>query len=499
MGCASTAAKRTDKGLELDLLSEKNKGFVVLKVVSTRPISVFNPKWESIKISGNGMGEDLMDVTPTWNMFIGGPIPTESLYFAKLDAGEYKVTGMGSNGPGTGLLMVALTSDSTSFSEGLPKFNVVPDRLTNLGTVVYAPEIDKEHPEQLLLLAGPQGKQAAKNALLAEAKRAEIPLMEGGGWMITPPNEADVLKKARPLVSMMTFKNTKDGLLAASHLGQLLRRTGPGQWRSEPLDTLDRVFSLAETSDGRLIAGGEYGEYFVKDRASAWKAFRVGNENGKVTTIVPRPMGGTYFVVMNGLTTRVLLKKSYESETEVPVEILQLNDYSSNYLVTDNEIIFARNIPGITREVVFNRVDMRTMATTSKSENFFLMGWQYLPGGHVKVVRQNGLSNYNTTSEDGFQTFVHSETPGVFGSYWLDRENGLSIEPTNGIITVSNKLRKTSDGGKTWATYGNPLETRMYSGQIVFADDDEVLIQGSHMVYSTLNKGATWKRVFPND
>jgi hypothetical protein len=495
-GCANTAAKRTQNGLELDLLADANKGFVVLKVITTRPISLINPKWQSIKISSQGRGAELMDITPYYNMFMGSPVPTESLYFAKIDAGEYEITGMGSVGPGPGLLLAMLASDSATADRKLPKFTVVSGRLSNLGTIVYVPEIDKEQPERMFLLGGTAGKQAAKNALLAESKRTDISLIDGGGWLTTP-DEAEVLKQVRPLVSMFSFQKSDQGLFAVSHLGQVLRRTGIQTWSSEPIETLDRLFVLTQMPDGKFIVGSEYGEYFVKDAVLGWRAYRLGKENSRVVQIIPRQGIGTFFVLTDGLTTRLLLKKSIEDQVEAPVEVLQLNEIVSNLLVTQNEIIFAHNVPGITREVVLKRVDMRTLAVSSKSENFWVAGWQYMPSGEIKLTRQNGLSLYSSTSTDNLQTWTKDDVPVAFGAYWFDAANGLSLEVTTGIVMVNSKLRKTTDGGRSWSTYGNSLETKYYSGQIVFADDSEVLIQGSHMLYSTTDHGQTWKRVFP--
>lgn len=499
-GCATTAAKRTESGLDLDLVAKGKEGFVVLKVVSARPISLLNPKWQSIHVSADGKREELIDVTPSYNMLFGKHIPTESLYFAKLDAGEYEVTSMGSIGPGPGLLLALLASDHAAANEKLPRFKVEAGRLANLGTVVYVPEIEKEQPEQMFLLHGPAGRRAAKAALLGETQRAEISLQEGGGWttVATAETEAGVLAQARAHMSMLSIRKTDRGLIAGSHLGQIFRRTGPQAWSQETLDTLGTVFAVAEGIDGRAFAGSQYGEYFVKTPSGEWHGYRLEKEAGRIAYIEPRADGSAIFIAGDLRQTRVWFKKSIEDSAEAPTQIAKIDTPPDNMLVSGKEIILAFNVPGMFREAVITRVDKQSLKVTSQREKFWVLDWQYLPDGRVNLTRQNGLSLYSSTSTDNLQTWIHSDQPGAISNYWYDASHGLSLDMSPGFIMVANNLRSTDDAGKTWTRLGKPLETRHMAGRIVYADADEILVQGSHMLYSTLDRGNTWKRLFPS-
>lgn len=497
-GCANTAAKRTETGLELNLVAKDNEGFVILKVVSVRPISLLNPKWQSVEISTKGKHAEMKDITAQYNMLLGKHVPTESLYFAKLEAGEYEITGMGCMGPGPGLLLALLASDSASTNRKLPRFAVQPGRLANLGTLVYVPEIEKERAEQMFLLHGPAGKKAAKNALLFESLRTDIPVIEGGGWTsaATAEAEADVLEQARRHVSLLSIQSTGQQVSAGSHLGQIFRRTGPQKWSRETIDTLGRVYSVAQAPDGRVIAGSDYGEYFVKAGNGKWSTYRLAPETGRIAHIEPLANGSAIFVAGDLQQTRVWKKKSIEDNSESPTEVTRTNTPPDNILVTDNELIFAGNIPGITRKTVISRINKQTLALTSQNENFWVVDWKYRPDGTVAMTRQNGLSLYSSTWVDQQRTWQHSDVTGITG-YCHDTQQCVSIEASPGFTMVSNQLRQTSDGGTTWARVGKPLDTRNYAGRVVFADEKEVLLQGSDMLYSTTDNGATWQRLFP--
>lgn len=487
--------------MELDLAPAANKGFVVLKVVAVRPISILNPKWQSIRVSSNGRDEEISDITMHSTMFMGNGVVTESVYFAKLDAGDYDVTGMGSIGPGPGLLLALLASDQASADKKLPKFTVGAGRLANLGTIVYVPEMDKEQPARMFLLNGPAGKQSAKNALLAESRKTELTLPEGGGWMSssTATDEAAMLAQARPFVSMLSLRKSDRGLLAGAHLGQIFRRTGPQTWSGITVDTLNRIVAVAEAANGRIIAAGEYGEFFVQSASGAWGTYRLGNETSRIAYIEPRADGSALFLTGEFLKTRVLLKKVPEDKAEVPTEVATIDcpPFSLAPISTANELVLACNVPGISRETNITRIDKQTLAVKSQLENFWVLDWQYIADGEIKLTRQNGLSFYNSTSTDNAKTWLHSEDKANFSNYWNDKMRGFGLDISPGFTMVSNTLRKTEDGGKTWSNIGNPLDTKHFAGKIVHADPTEVMIQGSQMLYSTIDQGQTWKRIFP--
>jgi hypothetical protein len=498
-GCASPAAKRGEAGLDLDLSATANQGFVLLKVVSTRPISLLNPKWQSISVRSGDKTDAMFDITPAYSMLMGQHVPTESLYFAKLPAGKYVISEMGSVGPGPGLLLALLASDRAEADTQLPDFVVEAGRLANLGTIVYAPEIDKEQPERMVLLHGPMGKRAAQEAFLAESNRAQLPLPEGGGWGrdATAAAELAALAQARPLVSMLNLSEVSGGLMAGSHLGQIFRRAGPQIWTTEALDSLDTVYSFGKTADGRLIAGNSYGGYLVESGDGGWRRYRLGKETGRVAHIETRDDGSVIFITGSLLASKVWFKKSLEDAAEIPTEVATVETPPDSILSNGKEIFLAWKITGFSRESLITRIDKQSLAVTSQRENFWVIGWQFLADGRVQLTRQNGMSLYSSSSADNMRTWNHTERPGKLSTVWLDKKRAFGLDWRTGFVMITNVLQKTTNGGDTWENIGAPMETKHFAGRIVYADEGEILLQGGHMLYSSTNEGKTWQRLFP--
>lgn len=500
-GCANTAAKRTATGLDLDLQAAQGEGFAVLRVVALRPISLLNPKWQSINLTDpNGRGSELQDITlPANALFSGKFYPTESLYFAKLAAGKYEVSGFGSMGPGPGVLLAMIASDHSDAGSKLPAFTVEPGRLANLGTIAYAPELKGEAREQVFLLNGPMGKQAALSALQSEAKRPDLPLVEAGGWVSqgTAEGERTLLAQARQHVSMLYIRPAPGGLIAGSHLGQIFTRAGPGRLRRESVDTLGTIFSAALTADGRWVAGGEYGTYYVKNPGGGWQAYRLPGDSGRVVFIEPRGAGGVVLVSTDARHSRFWTRNAIADASEVAKDAGKVPVMPDALISTATEWLLYGNIPGISRETEIARVQKSDFTSRTQLEKFWVVDWQVLHSGDVMLTRQNGMSLYLSRSTDGGKSWTHGQASGGVSTFWLDSQRAYSIDGKPGFSTVDNLLLKTTDGGQSTTRLGLPLATRDIAGRIVYADTTEVMLQGGNMLFSTQNEGKTWTRLLP--
>lgn len=498
-GCANTAATRTADGLQLDLQAKQGEGFAVLRVVALRPISLLNPKWQSVYVTdANGRRHELLDITRPANAFFSGKYyPTESLYFAKLPAGKYDVSGFGNVGPGPGLLLAMIMSDQASAGARLPALTVQAGRLANLGTVVFAPEIKGENKDQLFLLNGPMGKQSALGALLSEAKRPDVALTEGGGWATegTAPGEQRLLAQAREHASMLYLHPADKGFNAGSHLGQIFRRTGPARLERESIDTLGTVFTAARAASGHWVAGGEYGTYYVKNAQGTWQTHRLPGDPGRVVYIEPRGAGGVLLVTTEARQSRFWTRDALDNAAEAPKEVAKVPVMPDSLLSTPTEWVLAGNIPGISRETELVRVQKADFSQRKQTEKFWVMEWQQLPTGEVMLTRQNGMSAYPSRSADGAKTWTHGQTTAGISTYWLDARRAYSLDWKMGFSTVDNLLMKTTDGGQSFQRLGVPRETPDFAARIIHADANEVLIQGGNMLYATQDEGKTWTRV----
>lgn len=498
-GCANTAAKRTaDGALDLDLTTKAGEGHAVLRVISLRPVSLLNPKWQQVNLISNGLRAEMTDVTSASNAFFQGRyFATESLYFAKLRAGKYEVTGFGSIGPGPGLIPALIASDNAKATT-LPSFTIEAGTLANLGTLVFAPELGKDQPAQMILLRGPMGKNNALDTLLAESARADMGLAAGGGWDgdMSTQDEQKLLAQARRLVSQLYLRVGAQGLAGGSHLGQTLHRSGTDQWTRDSADTLATVFAVARTADGQTVAGSEYGTYLVKSAQGVWQTNQLPGDRGRVVYVEPRGAKGVMLVSVGPGGSRFWVRDSFEPQA-APQEVAKLETLPDLVLSTADELLIPGNIPGISRETEIRRIDKSSFAVTKQKHDFWVREWQRFPDGEIVMTRQNGLSLYRSKSADGGKSWVHDKTASGASNYWMDPRNAYSLEYKAGFSTVTNHLQKTSDGGNRWENLGTPLVTQDFAGSIVYADSTEIIVQSLGMLFSTRDEGTTWTRIFP--
>ncbi|MDP9877782.1 hypothetical protein J2W25_002086 [Variovorax boronicumulans] len=509
-GCATSIATRAPDGrLDVRLPSEGTDGYVLLKVVSTRPISLLNPKWQQITlISAQGIRHEVPDLTPmAVGVFGGSAVPTESLHFGRLPPGEYEFASAGSIGPGPGLLLALITSDHASLDKQVPRFKVEEGRLANLGTVVFSPSTGDKEPSQIVLLGGARGTAESMRALLDDTREAPA-LHPGGGWLQMPADEVQAIARARGLVSMLSPIGSRSGarMVAGSHLGEIVERVAPGRWTSEPLDTLARVSFVSCWKDATCVAGSEFGRYAIKRRGGAWEARRLSSEHGQVAAIQDLPEGRALLVVTDRLKgARILVQDQLGNDEAAPRElgagIQDADEARLPALLLDHPdaLLMARNTPGFRRETLITRVDKQSLQVTTNREKFWVSHWQVLPDGQIAVTRMNGMTTYFTSSSDGGKTWTNTERTVPIGTYWRDQSRALGIQPTPGFSTVSNQVTQTTDGGKTWAPLGQPFRSADFAARIVYADDQEILAEDGKRVFSSLDAGKTWTPRFPRE
>lgn len=507
-GCATSIATRAPDGrLDVRLPAEGTDGYVLIKVVSTRPVSLLNPKWQQVTlISAQGVRHEVPDLTPmAVGVFGGSGVPTESLHFGRLPPGEYEFSSAGSIGPGPGLLLALIASDHASLEKQVPRFKVEAGHLANLGTVVYSPGTEDKEPAQIVLLGGARGMAESMRALMDDSRNLPA-LQPGGGWLQMPLDEAQAIARARGLVSMLSPMGSRSGvrMVAGSHLGEIVERVAPGRWTSEPLDALARVNFASCWKDATCVAGSEFGRYAIKRPGASWEARRLLNEYGQVASIQDLSEGRALFVVTDRLKgARVLVQARLGSDEATPTElsagIQDADEAKLPVLLLDHPdaLLMARNIPGIRRETLITRVDKQTLRVTTNREKFWVSSWQVLQDGEIAVTRMNGMTTYFTRSKDSGRTWVNTELTVPVGTYWRDQSRGMGIQPTPGFSTVSNQITQTTDGGKTWTPLGQPFRSADFAARIVYVDDQEILAEDGKRVFSSLDAGKTWTPHFP--
>ncbi len=498
-GCGTPGVHRSGSNVTIDSQPKAGQGAVLVETINVRPPGVLNAKWTELVIESKRTG------APITLSDLAGLGSTASVFYAHLDEGDYEITQvLGLAGSPPGLLMAALMTDSQQIRSRLGTFRVSARETSNLGVLVFAPPVGKEGKVWgIQSVQGPMGRQTA----LADLQRItgqSLTLAMGPGWVQPRPDAAESadVARARSWASQLSKAEQADAksVIGGTVLGQVLERDSTGLWRSQPLDNLATLTYVRRTDDGRLIAGADFGFYFVMDRAKSWIRHQVPNRDMAVTHVEPLPGNGAIIVACDLRRTIVYHNPDLANANAEPRKLLELEAsfwFWNPALSTEAFLVLPVNHAGIRRTSDFHIIDKKTLNVSVQKQDFWIYQWQKFPSGETLISRQNGMSYYMSSTPDSGKTWVHGETEGPPKFYFVDRQTGYGIDITRGAFSVTNQLVKTVDGGKTWKPMGSP-STFDIGGEVLWVSPrGEVLIRAGWEVLSTADEGKTWKQELP--
>jgi hypothetical protein len=116
--------------------------------------------------------------------------------------------------------------------------------------------------------------------------------------------------------------------------------------------------------------------------------------------------------------------------------------------------------------------------------------------GSLVLDRMNGMSIYNSFSKDNGKTWVDNDASGPHTLRYTDANNGYGFTlVSRGWSTVTLRLSKTEDGGKSWKQLGNPIEgSGILPIRIV---GKRLFVFTGQKLLSTVDEGATWDTEWP--
>jgi len=498
-GCVTPGVNVSGDSVTLDMAPKPGEGHVVVKVVGARPLSALNAKWKSVLLESKRTGQkiELYDFS--------GPLSAGSLFFGRIDEGEYEIVQLQSLGPGPGLLLAALASDSQDLRARIGTFNVRAGSLANLGTIVIAPPSEAAKEGSVEYLGGAIGRKSVIDDLERRIKQ-RVTLTEISA-RATDPSRADeerALVHARSLMAVLSLGNDAQGsaLFGGMALGQVVARDAAGAWQVHLLDSLDDVTYARRLTDGTLIAGLTEGRYAVRKPGQGWKVLSLPGVTGRIHYVDTTAGGGALVVVAHARTTTLKYRSSLDGDI-ADVRDLTTLDFPARIVPVfslDDRLIVPYNVPGFSRVVELTIVDKNTLQVRNEKQDFWVSSWQRLPSGQVLISRRSGLSSHSiSVSQDKGATWTHGDTSGPTTVYFLDEQRGYGLDVSPGAFSVSGQLMKTTDGGKTWAAAG-PALSRNVGGQILYAGTQgEVIVSMGFEAFSTRDDGATWTRILPRE
>lgn len=506
-GCA-TNQTAVDGRMTLPAQIAANDGVVLLKVVGVQPLGAFNAKWGSLRLQDKSTGrvEELQDTAPAPAGF--------SLFMGSLPAGEYEIVGLNASGAGVAafglipaLVIMAATSDNQELQSKLSGFTVKAGQMTNLGSLVTSIPEAKGQSMKIAVLGGEAGRASALDSVQPQAKQRLVG-MPASIWMAGVQDrvedaQAIVREHARPTAAPVLARDGR--VLLGTAAGMIHARSSTGAWSSMSVGSMDTIRYVRTLDDGRIVAGGDGGAYFLNDgKSGGWTRHALVHPEAQLVNV--EPAGPHGFIVATVTTTQrrrtfqAHLKKSLEG-TGTGEELLAFEGISAgNWLpvmYADGQLHVWFNHIGFARTADHHTVDLRTLQKNMDKTASWVVATYKLLSGRVMMHRMNGATLYGSFSDDDGRTWSHDNDRALPGSslFLSDMQAIGLVTKTTGWSTVTQGIRRSADGGKSWKDLGTPIEIDGAASLLV-APESLYVLTGSRLMSST-DEGQTWKVEWP--
>lgn len=494
-GCGTPGVERSGGSVTIDQKPVAGTGYVLLKMQSARPYGIFNTKWQTLRVARDGSaGEELADIS--------GPQSTGALFYSRLPAGSYRITEVQTVGPGPGLILALMMGDFQDLRTRELRFTVREGALTNLGTVVDSPPVDKDpKTRRVVLLRGALGQAAAVDAVEARTGQA-VAMRAESGWVgeETPQESERALRRARALMSVISPGEDAQGsvVFGGTALGQILIRDAKGEWRSETIDTLAQVTYARRLADGTLLAGTEHGWIHERRPAGVWRRVRLSDAAMSVLHIEPLA-ADAWLVTAQKVNVVTVHRVDAAGTVSPPIASIDTGGaLFPKVLASADSLMLTRNTPAFARESTTTIIDKRSLKVDRREDKYLVFGYQQLAGGEVFMDRFTGMTHYVSFSSDGGRSWQHHQGEGPLWPRFLDAQRGYALDLTRGMFSVDSTLVRTTDGGRTWARIGAAQTVEVAGRVIGISAGGEIVADLGWEIRSSRDEGKSWRRERPS-
>ena len=392
------------------------------------------------------------------------------------------------------------------------KFDVEASRITDLGTMVYLPDASTAGErtanggtkflfslpldptpvptEQLLALRFPAIAAAVKG-------RSNLSWVEG----TVPRQPAGVLNQAARHASM---KGTpvflgKGRSVAAGQLGTVVERGAePRSWKFVRTGVVHQLEAILRLKDGRWLVGGEEGYLAMADSLQAkWNRLPGLNQDEVVVNLLQGPDNSIYMLTMNDAGSTVYQSapdtinwkviRRIESERS---SIWKVDSFRNSAAMSKDRLFIH------TRPNTMTSMDFRTGQWEShETPRPFMTQIKVTQDGHITGVFS---APYTYGSDDHGKTWRRQE-------FWLtasqgdfsDRNKGIMISASGGVLASKFFVRKTDDGGQSWSAVHEVKDALGWTDVPLWIDPFDATGKSLYAmpfgrVYNSTDMGATW-------
>ena len=489
-------------------------GMVALKVAAVRRNTSVNTKWRALMVRERTTGQaiTLSDIAP------GGV--SHALFVAPLPAGTYNVTDFsvvagGSSAPiqagvGAALILQLVASDSSKQSAALSTFTVEAGAATNLGVMIAEVPDQKDKPAiASALLLDEVAKSSVVEAMDAPS-RAKFSGMRARSW----DKEPDLMQNIRALDAAMNGAGSATslglsadgGLIIGSTLGRVFSRApASADWSTAPTGSLDAISHVERLPGGGLFAGTETGRYHVWVPAQQRWVSHTLAQGERIVSVVPTTGQPGYLIeshtyplpVAPFARTRLRFVRDLAvgGPERIVLDVENKGWHPRTQIYDDGaDLIAIYNKPGFSRTADQYRINTRTLQVSAAVElDHFVKDVYRLEDGSLARTRMNGTSNYIDFSTDNGKTWERGAESDVEYVRMRTRRDGYAVKIDSIMGGPTVRLRKTTDGGKTWTSLGTPVPINvLVHSPLLRASPDGIVLYSAWTVNSTRDEGQTW-------
>lgn len=379
----------------------EQQGYLVARVINAGNVAL---PFNHLYIAPSNLNESA-EVKSTQVMAVNPASGDSSLFASAVDAGHYSLSFISSYH----------SNGSYWYSRGvkggieLGTFEVVPGKVTDLGTLVYYPKNQGERFIETLLRSPSNENQALVSASLPFFNYQSD---ESLSWK--EDEYGDDRRAAynsalqNPVVFNRQYLAPDGSLFIIGKLGTILKRERGGDWSIDAVDTDSELSSIAQNARGDLALAGEYGSLFLKKRGQSWTRLTI--DPAFSVEEVSFLNDSTLDVIIKGVYEFKVLRGNIDQDA---VEWATLSTYAPKTGWTDTQ--GAPTFLGVTRRETDKMGRLMSYARTLTRDNkrYLFMGVQvgsryhaFAQSKHEKLVVDS--KNWSMAETKGFEGGIDS-------------------------------------------------------------------------------------------
>jgi len=267
-GCGSSKINRLQT-LKKDTIVGSNQGIVIARVVNASgsflPFNGLTLTPENVNESDNNKFQRLQSLNPEMN--------GTTVFASPVSIGNYSLNSISSYFFNGEYRLSRYARPNAKFGT----FEVKPNQVTDLGTIVYYTKPQDDKYLEMLLHSSEvsYGEVLDKHFSFYKYEKENVLGWNENG--LEEEHQSQFFSAAQnPKIFKKTYFSPDKSLYFLGKLGFFIKRTNFGDWELDAVDTNLDLTAITENKNGDLVIGGAEGRLFLKRSGKEWEDISLG-------------------------------------------------------------------------------------------------------------------------------------------------------------------------------------------------------------------------------